>query len=243
MKKLKTVIAYECATSFKYIWIFYLIVFSAVAIISVIAYVSTGNLDKVGTNALEVNSMIYVGVLGVLGFKEDFKMLIQNGITRKYIFLSTFSLFAFVSSIMALVDIILANVLHTLSSGYNSLFSGLYGYEHTILINWLWLFLVYMLICCLLYLITLTINKIGKTASIFTGVTLGLIIVLIIPVVVKFILPQDFTNQVIEFSLKAIGFMADGTINFIYPILLLILIAGILSTCAYFVIRRTELKA
>lgn len=242
MKKLGTVIHYECATAIKYIGIFYVIVFAVVSLLSAIVFVSSGNTDKIGTNALEMSSIIYVGVLGVLGFKEDFKMLIQNGFTRKYIFLSTFSLFAFASGFMALVDTIVGNVLHTLSGDYDSVFGGLYGYDHPVLMNWLWLFLVYMLVCCMFYLVILVINRIGKQASMLTGIALGLMIVLIIPVLFRFVLPGDVADQITESLVKVIGFMADGTINFIYPVLFLILAAGILSACSYCVIRKTELN-
>lgn len=242
MKKLGTIIQYECTTSFKYIWVFYACVFAAVSVISAIIYVSTENLDKIGTNGLEFNSIIYVGILSVLGFKEDFKMLIQYGFTRKYIYLAAFSLFAFTSAIMATVDTIVGNTLHAVTRGYDSLFGGLYGYEHSFILNWLWLFLVYMLVCCLLYLAVLIINKLGKATSIYLGIGLGLTIVLIIPVVFKFVLPKEVTEAILAFAVKAIGFMTDGTINFLYPVLLLILAAGVFGLGSYFVIRRTELK-
>ncbi len=158
----------------------YICVFAAISVISAIIYISTGDMEKIGTNGLELNSMIYVGILGVFGFKEDFKMLIQNGFTRKYIFLATLSLFAFTSAIMAAVDTIVGNALHAVASGYFSLFGGLYGYEHSFFLNWLWLFLAYMLVCCLLYLSILIINKIGKVASIYLAIGLGLTVVLII---------------------------------------------------------------
>lgn len=243
MKKIGAVIRYECATSFKYIWIFYACVFLVVSAITLIAYFSMGNFDDVGTSALEVNSLFFVGVLGVLGFQEDFKMLIQNGFTRKYIFLSTVSLFAFVSAIMSLVDTVIGNVLPTLFSSYSSLFNGLYGYEHSIFINWLWLFLAYMFISCLFYLIILGINVVGKSGSIIIGIILGLVIGVVIPAAFRFVLPEKFVDKAIEFAIKCIGFMADGTINFMYPVLLLLMTVGILSICSYFVIRRTELKA
>lgn len=242
MKKLGTVIRYECITSFKYIWIFYLAVFAAVSLISALVYVSTGNMEKVGTNCLEMNSIIYVGILGVLGFKEDFKMLIQNGFTRKYIFLGTVSLFAFVSGIMALVDTIAGNVMHTFISNYNSLFGSLYGYEHSVLLNWLWLFLIYMFICSFFYLVILAINKIGKKSSIYAGVFLGATFMAILAAF-RFVLPEDFKSKFIEYAIKGIGFMNDGSINFAYPVLLLLLFAGILSYCSYLIIRKTELHA
>ena len=86
MKKLRMVVQYECVTSFKYIWIFYAVVFAVIAVISAIIFLVEGSLELVGTNCLEVNSLVYVGILGALGFKEDFRMLIQNGFTRTYIF-------------------------------------------------------------------------------------------------------------------------------------------------------------
>lgn len=242
MKKLGTVIRYECVTSFKYIWVFCICVFAAISVISAIIYISTGDMEKIGTNGLELNSMIYVGILGVFGFKEDFKMLIQNGFTRKYIFLATLSLFAFTSAIMAAVDTIVGNALHAVASGYFSLFGGLYGYEHSFFLNWLWLFLAYMLVCCLLYLSILIINKIGKVASIYLAIGLGLTVVLIIPALLKFVLPEDFAEAAITFAVKAIGFVAEGAVNFLYPIMSLLLIAGILSIGSYLIIRRTELK-
>lgn len=242
MKKLGTVIRYECTTSFKYIWVFYACVFAAISVISVIVFISTGDRDKIGTNGLELNSMIYVGILGVFGFKEDFKMLIQNGFTRKYIYLAALSLFAFTSAIMAAVDTIVGNGLHAVAKGYFSIFGGLYGYEHSVFINWLWLFLAYMLVCCLLYLAILIINRIGKAASIYLGIGLGLTFVLIIPVVFKFVLPKAFTEAVVEFAIKVIGFAGGNTINFLYPIMFLLLVAGIFSLGSYLIIRRTELK-
>lgn len=104
MKKLKSVIQYECITSFKYIWLFYGIQYAVVALITLIIGISTGTFECIGANTLEINSLIYVGVLGVLGFNQDFKMLLQNGFTRKIIFIATFSMFCFISGIMAFID-------------------------------------------------------------------------------------------------------------------------------------------
>lgn len=68
-----------------------------------------GTFEDIGTNRLEMNTLFYVGVLGVLGFNQDFKMLMQNGFTRKYIFIATLSMFCFISGTMALVDMVAGN--------------------------------------------------------------------------------------------------------------------------------------
>ena len=106
MKKLKAVVQYECMTSFKYIWVFYAIQYAFVALIMLIIGISMGTFEEIGTSLLEINSLIYVGILGALGFSQDFKMLIQNGFTRKIIFAATMSMFLFISGIMALIDTI-----------------------------------------------------------------------------------------------------------------------------------------
>ena len=90
MNKLKSAILYDCSTTFRAIGIFYIIQYAIVSFITLIIGISLGTFDNVGTNGLEINSLIFVGIVGVLGFKEDFKMLIQNGFTRKYIFITNF---------------------------------------------------------------------------------------------------------------------------------------------------------
>ena len=69
MKKLRQVVWYECATSFKYIWIFYGVMLAVLAVISAIIFMVTGSLEQIGISGLETNSLIYVGILGALGFK------------------------------------------------------------------------------------------------------------------------------------------------------------------------------
>ena len=98
MNKLKSIIQYECMTSFKYIWIFYAIQYAIVGLITLIIGIVSGSFENVGTNCLEINTLFFVSILGALGFKEDFKTLIQNGFTRKYIFIAALSLFIFKKS-------------------------------------------------------------------------------------------------------------------------------------------------
>ena len=243
MKKLRAVIHYECATSFKYVWIFYAVMFSVVALISLIVAVSTGDMDKVGTDCLEVNSVVYVGVLGVLGFKEDFKMLIQNGFTRKYIFIATFSLFAFISALLALVDTIVGQLLHRLlANGYDSLFGAAYGYGQPVIMNLVLLFLLYITICSVMYLGVLAVNRLGKRLSLVVGLALLLVLVLLVPVVFRYGFSESAREDVVLFLEQSAGFMPDGRISLINPVLAFILISGVFAAGSYLIIRRTELK-
>ncbi|HIS26882.1 MAG TPA: hypothetical protein IAA57_08330 [Candidatus Pullilachnospira intestinigallinarum] len=243
MKKLRTVVQYECATSFKYIWIFYAVVFAVIAVISAIIFLVEGSMEQVGTNCLEMNSLVYVGILGALGFKEDFRMLIQNGFTRTYIFLATLSLFGFVSGILALVDTIVGRSLHALlPGGYDSVFGSIYGYEYSPVLNWLWLFLVYLTVCCLFYLVILVINRLGKVSSVTLGVALAMVIVLVLPAVFRFLLPAGAAGQMRRFLMGAMGFPRGGGVNLLFPLLFFLAVFLLLGAASYLVIRRAELK-
>lgn len=240
MKNLKSIIQYECITSFKYVWMFYAIQYALVAFITIIIGLAMGTFEDVGTNCLEINTLIYIGVLGVLGFKDDFKMLIQNGFTRKYIFTATFSMFGFISGTMALTDTIVGNLIHHFNNSYSTLYGGIYGYDH-LFMNWLWLFLLYVTFCCLLYLIILIINKTGKNVSVILGVVFGGIVLLIVALI-RYVFTGETIHNILEFLMKAMGFMADGTINYAFPAITLFVLVAILGAGSYAIIRRTELK-
>lgn len=236
MNKLKEVIKYECITSFKYIWIFYGIEFLVYAFLTLISTIITDNSPGFGGDCIEINTLIYVGVLGVLGYTEDFKSLIQNGFTRKYIFIATITLFAFMSGIMSLFDTVMGNLIVQISSNYTSFYSTIYGHGN-ILVNWLWLFLLYMFVCSLFYLIVLVINKVGKKKSVYLGIITGGLIIVIVSLI-----NLVFSNEIITFILTLLGLMNDGSINMLMPLLTFSLLTAFITLCYYKTIRRIELK-
>ena len=107
--------------------------------------------------------------------------------------------------------------------------------------NWLWLFLVYVLICCLLYLVILVINKVGKTTSIYLGVILGGIVLLTVALF-RYVFSDETVNNILKFFMKTMGFMESGSVNYILPVLTLFILVGIFSVVSFAIIRHTELK-
>lgn len=240
MKDLKSIIQYECVTSFKYIWFFYAIQFAMIGFICLLLGLIMGNFENVAVNGLEFDSLVYVCILGVLGYNEDFKMLIQNGFTRKYIFIATLSMFCFISGTMAIVDTAAGQFLHHFYSNYSSLYGALYGYGNPFM-NWLWLFLLYIVISCLMYFISLSMNKLGKNLSIYLIVILGGILLLVFALF-RFVLTGEMIQKILMFLIGAMGFMADGTINLINPAFTLLILSSFFAIASYAVIRHTEVK-
>ena len=239
MSKLKSAILYEYSTKIKAMVLFYLIQYLIVALIFSIVAISVGG-EEIGSNALEFSSVIFISVIGVLGYKEDFKALIQNGYTRKYIFGATICMFTLLAGTMALIDTIIGNSIHYFNDNYFTLFGSLYGYGNVFL-NWLWLTVLYLMFCSLFYLAVLVINRVGKMVSLFIGVGLSCVILLVTSLF-RFVFSQEFVSAAAEFVMKAMGFMSDGTINLFFPILSFLVIGAVFGIGSYAVIRRTELK-
>lgn len=239
MSKLKSAILYEYSTKIKAMVLFYLIQYLIVALIFSIVAISVGG-EEIGSNALEFSSVIFISVIGVLGYKEDFKALIQNGYTRKYIFGATICMFTLLAGTMALIDTIIGNSIHYFSDNYFTLFGSLYGYGNVFL-NWLWLTVLYLMFCSLFYLAVLVINRVGKMVSLFIGVGLSCVILLVTSLF-RFVFSQEFVSAAAEFVMKAMGFMSNGTTNLFFPILSFLVIGAVFGIGSYAVIRRTELK-
>ena len=239
MNKLKAAVLYECSVKMKAIGIFYLIQYSITAFIFLMVALFTEG-QEIGSNALEFSTVVFVSVIGVLGYKEDFKALIQNGYTRKYIFLSTVCMFAVIAGVMAFIDTVIGNTIHYFVDSYFTLFGAVYGYGN-IFANWLCLTVLYLVFCSLFYLGVLVINKVGKIKSLFIGVVLSGAVLIAIAMF-RFVLSDKAVRSVAEFMMRAMGFMGDGTVNFAFPVISLLIVGAVLGAISYAVIRRTELK-
>lgn len=239
MTELKSAVLYEYLTKVRAIGIFYLIQYSIVALIFAIVAICTEG-KETGSNALEFSSVVFVSVIGVLGYKEDFKALLQNGYTRKYIFGATVCMFTLLAGTLALIDTVIGNSLHYFNDNYFTLYGGIYGYGN-VFANWLWLTALYLMFCSLFYLAVLVINRVGKTVSLLIGVVVCGIILLVIALF-QFVFPDELVSKTWEFMMKAMGFMGDGTTNLFFPVLSFLVIGVVFGIGSYAVIRRTELR-
>lgn len=239
MKKLQSAVLYEYSTKLRAMCIFYAIQYAAVALIFLIIAICTGS-GNVGSNVLEISTIVFVSIMGVLGYQEDFKALIQNGYTRRYIFLATICMFVLMTGTMALIDTVIGTSIHRFHNHYFTLYGILYGYSNPFA-NWLWLTVLYLAFCCLFYLGMLVIHKIGRLYALSLGVALGGVI-LLIAALFRFVFSSEFVGNTVKFLMRAMGFMADGSANPIFPILTFFLLGSILGCGAYAILRRTELK-
>ncbi|MEG0593492.1 MAG: hypothetical protein RR512_09245 [Coprobacillus sp.] len=236
--KLSSLIKYQCWTTIKPLLIFYTILYGIIGLSYLVVYLSFGSFDKVWFNGLEMSCLIYLGVTGSLGFNEDFKMAIQNGYTRKQIFMATFAMFIFVVTVMSIVDTVIT---HSIPS-YSSLFNLMYGSNHSIIIQWIMLALIYFLSAIGAYLCALLANKIGKKTFYFIIIALGLSVFVILPLVINLYVPANIMMKIGEVITWMIGYAANGSIHFFNPLISITLMIAIMSGFAFITIKKTELR-
>ncbi|MEG0276313.1 MAG: hypothetical protein RR630_04715 [Coprobacillus sp.] len=236
--KLSSLIKYQCWTTLKPLMIFYSIFYGIMVASYLIVYLSFGSFDKVWFNGLEMSCLIYLIVTGSLGFNEDFKMAIQNGYTRKQIFIATIVMFTFVVLMMSIFDTFIT---HNIPS-YTSLFQMMYGSGHHILIQWLMLALLYFFAAIGSYLCALISNRIGKKPFYFILITIGLLIFIILPLVINLFIPADIMMEIGKAITWIIGYASNGVIHFLNPISFIIVMIALLGCLSFVIIKKTELK-
>lgn len=245
MGKLREVVHFEIATSLRYLVIFYLIQYSVVAVTLFLTWLGRGSLDHPYFAALESCAMIFVLIFGAVGFNEDFKMLLQNGFTRRVHFVGALVLFASTAALLALVDTLAARALEGVAHGYWSAFAALYGPNHALVLQFLWRYGVYLVLVCVGYFCALLTARLGTKRTIFLGIVLWCMGVLALPTLYVELLPDawrySFGTQVNTALLHCAGFTAEG-VQLAWPIVSLTVLAVLGFAVCFALVRRAPLR-
>lgn len=123
---IKAVTKYQINDYIKSIKVFYLVIILVMAFFGVITTTdSSGNFY--GGGGVEGSTTIFLFILGLNSFKEAFLMMLQNGITRKTMFISRLITIFSTSVLMAVIDrfiVNLAGLLNDISDSFH--FNGMY---------------------------------------------------------------------------------------------------------------------
>lgn len=245
MSKLKAVVHFELATSQRYLLIFYCIEFSMVAVTLLLTWLGRGSVDEPYFAALELCAMIFIFIFGIFGFAEDFKMLLQNGYTRCYIFIATLMLFLQTAVTLALVDTLAARLLEGVAHGYWSLFTAIYGPDHALWLQGLWRFGVYVSLVSVGYLCALTVTRLGTKRALILGIALWCAGVVILPLAFREWLPDalryDIGTGAETFIYHCAGFTAEG-VQLINPLLSLSALTVLGFAICFALMRRAPLR-
>jgi hypothetical protein len=109
MMDIKATTKYQINEYIKSIKIFYLVVILVIALFGVLINTSASSSFR-STGGIEGSAMIFLFILGLNSFKETFLMMLQNGTTRKSMFIGRLLTISVTSVFMAVVDRFIVNV-------------------------------------------------------------------------------------------------------------------------------------
>ena len=213
---LKSAFKYQLVDHKNSIIIFYICIFAMTALTFFSAMMSTNNaISMVG--GFEFATMIFLFVTGLNSFSESFRMLAQNGVSRKSMFQARMAVFAVLAFGMAIIDKIINLIGDSLASFverfhwlslYDQLFArraaAMNGFVST-LESTLFDASLYLAALGLGYFITIMYYRLDKNGKIAVsvGVPVGLMVGL--PILERFISGGRIARALYRFILFAFG--------------------------------------
>ena len=133
------------------------------------------------TNGLEFASSLFLFIVGLNSFKSNLGMFVQNGVSRRCIFLGRLLTSVAASIFMATVDSALVAVTKALPSGidgFATLFEHIYRLEGAALLaqRFAYCAAMYLLACTAGYFTTIFFYRLNKTWKWIVGVSIPLLL-------------------------------------------------------------------
>jgi len=130
---IKAASKYQLKDYIKSLKIYYLVILLVIIFFTLLDKVWGGG-GNGSYNGFEVTTAIFLFICGLNSFKITFLMMIQNGVSRKSMFISNAISILTASFLMAVLDRIMLLLVNTIGNAiggisYNGLFDALYGYR------------------------------------------------------------------------------------------------------------------
>lgn len=235
-----------------------IIILGLVAIIGV-SYLSVtsgginpGNFNmNVHTSGVEMTTMIYIAVVGLTSFRDPFRMLLQNGATRKNFFVSLLvSAFGF-AGVAALVDTIIGliatPVLERIGIPYVTIFGLLYNNASATMslpirgiYTLIFLLSIYFMVFMGGHLISTLFFRLNKAGKIGFAISFPVLVFWILPLTDAILLSGRITMFIFDVIKYALG-LFDGERPYI-AVLSACTTALICGAASFLLQRRAALK-
>ena len=188
--KLKPAVKYQIYQFKRPLLIYYLIIY----VVFIFFIIENSSLTNQGVDArlggIESASMIFIFIAGLNSFKETFKMFLQNGLSRKTLFISFVYSIIPISAVMALIDSIngiIASLvikydpayLQFYSQRYVGSVSGILKYAE----GFLWYIFAYAMLAMIGYFITVLYYRMNKGLKLLVSIGFPTFFFIILPMI------------------------------------------------------------
>lgn len=247
---------YQMTDHKKSIICFYIIMFIVTASLYTfigISITSNGGANATGNfNGIEISTSIFLLIIALTSYKETFGMMVQNGISRKTMFIGRVLTTVSVALVMAIFDKVIYLILKAITSigianlTVNSLYEAIYMtrsaeissfqlHVESFLIH----FFLYMALMAVGYLLTTIFYRLNKTGKVVFTSALPVGIFVVLPVIETYFTKGKITKAFVKFIDFAFGVSRQQPFHtIIFCSLILILFSGF----SWIFIRRANVK-
>lgn len=218
-RNLTTAFKYQTKDNVRAVIIFYLIVCAIIVLISIgVATTSTSSRSTMG--GLDTSTTIFLFVAGIVSFKEPFRMLMQNGVSRRTMMKSKILTALALTFFMAVCTTVLMIIGKALTSSMES-YSLLSTYEQTYalkaasqsfftlqLSTLIFNFLQYLSVFSLGLFVALIFYRCGKAGKIAVGAGVPVTIFLVLPIIDAVYFKMKITKSIFQFFDTVFGITA-----------------------------------
>lgn len=239
---MKKILKYQCLDLSKALIVYYIVI----ALILSIAFAGINVAGDTDTGGLGFSSELFCLIVGLCLFREYFCLFMQNGVSRKQIFLGGFLTISILSLIMSIMDTLLLYIMSILpvnSIRYMTLSSSLYFHfineANPIIktfVDLMITFLIMLMFFSAGYLIAILFYRSGKPGKILIAAGIPLLVVGGIPVImVRF---PDIFAALFSFCRMALG-ISSG--NPFIGMMTFAICIFVINTFSYLTMRRAEI--
>lgn len=183
---------YQLKEYIKSVKIFYLVRALVITFFGVISISESGNFEN--SIGVEGSTIIFLFILGLNSFRETFLMILQNGSTRKAMFIGRLITILITSVFMAVLDRFIVNVVGLLSDlSVSNLVNGIYeslyekraGSLHIVVMNLEAILIsigIYAAVMVAGYFITTAYYRMSKIMKIVVSIGVPISFVILLPV-------------------------------------------------------------
>lgn len=250
--KLKQSIYYQLSDFRWPIVVYYCAVIALHAVLWVADHIGPGSIYLSGT--FSGFTAVFLFICGLCSFHDNLPMHLQNGVSRRTMFLAWLAVMGIVCGVMATVDSALSLIVDfsPLNSVYAatssaSIYRSTYGFWNRLgpgdlLLNWLFSFALLVLVTSLGYFIIVFFYRLPFQLRIVVGVCAGVLMFMGVPGV-KIVDTQLLGENLRAFSSQYI----EPVLSYIErtPLLLTVVwlaVAAVLSAVTWLIIRRAEVR-
>ena len=258
--QMKTALKYHISDYRNTVLIMYLCVYLAVLMILIFGNVkisSSGSSVRISTTGgLEIASMITIFVVGLNSFKENFKFLSANGMSRKTQLCSTIASLGILSAVFALIDTI-NSIIFTHVMVYRPMLVQAYGPRYGYALNvypfrspvltaqilaedFLWLLCTCFFISMVGLWITTLFYRMNRGMKIAVGIAVPVLLLNGLPYLDELYFGGAFLKALASAASAALGL--SGGFNPYIAMVSMLVFSGIFAALTFLLARRAALK-